>query len=86
MNSDETRNPGPAHDAVWDAGDMGCGELVMHLSMRLKSMPGKVLRLLARDPGAPADLPAYCRMTGHQLLQADPSSCTYWIKARTKSP
>ncbi len=27
--------------------------------------PGQVLRLVALDPGAPADIPAWCRMTGH---------------------
>ena len=67
---------------TWDAGDIGCGELVMYLGMRLKAMPGKVLKLIARDPGAPADLPAYCRMTGQKLVHADPASCTYWIEAR----
>jgi tRNA 2-thiouridine synthesizing protein A len=41
-----------------------------------------VLKLIARGPGAPADLPAYCRMTGHKLVHADPASCTYWIEAR----
>jgi tRNA 2-thiouridine synthesizing protein A len=53
----------------WDAGDLGCGELVLELRMRLAAMsPGRVLRLTARDPGAPLDLPAWCRMTGHTLV------------------
>jgi tRNA 2-thiouridine synthesizing protein A len=30
--------------------------------------PGQVLRLIARDPGAPQDMPAWCRMTGHTLV------------------
>ena len=56
-------------DQEWDAGDLGCGELVLELRMRLHAMrPGAVLRLVARDPGAPADLPAWCRMTGHTLV------------------
>ena len=29
-------------DEVWDAGDMGCGELVLALRMRLKGMPGQL--------------------------------------------
>ncbi len=73
-----------AHDDVWDAGDMGCGELVLHLRHKLMAMEGKVLKLVARDAGAPADIPSYCRMTGHQLLQVDARSCSYWIKARVK--
>ena len=72
-----------AHDDLWDAGDMGCGELVIHLRKRLLAMPGKVLKLVAHDPGAPADLPAYCRMTGHELIREEPSAHSYWIRART---
>jgi tRNA 2-thiouridine synthesizing protein A len=56
-------------DLEWDAGDLGCGELVLELHMRLSAMrPGQALRLTARDPGAPQDLPAWCRMTGHTLV------------------
>ena len=85
MNSTEAPSPDPVpvYDALWDAGEMGCGELVMHLSRRLKTMPGQVLRLIARDAGAPADLPAYCRMTGHALVHVEAASCSYWIRART---
>ena len=52
----------------WNAGELGCGELVLELRLRLEAMaPGQVLKLTALDPGAPADLPAWCRMTGHRL-------------------
>ena len=71
------------HDDMWDAGDLGCGELVIHLRSRLRAIPGKVLKLIARDPGAPADIPAYCRMTGHQLIREEPASCCYWIRAKS---
>lgn len=57
----------------WDAGDMGCGELILELRMRLAALsPGVVFKLTARDPGVPEDLPAWCRMTGHRLLRASP--------------
>jgi len=56
-------------DAEWDAGDMGCGDLVLELRARIEPLvPGRVLKLTARDPGAPADIPAWCRMTGHALV------------------
>jgi tRNA 2-thiouridine synthesizing protein A len=59
-------------DSEWDAGDMGCGELVLELRMRLKALrPGRLLKLTARDPGAPEDLPAWCRLTGHHLTYID---------------
>ena len=55
--------------AEWNAGELGCGELVLELRHRLTSMkPGEVFKLVARDAGAPADIPAWCRMTGHTLL------------------
>jgi tRNA 2-thiouridine synthesizing protein A len=69
-------------DDTWDAGDMGCGDLVMRLRMKLRAMPGKTLKVIATDAGAPADLPSFCRMTGDTLLQVDPESHSYWIKAR----
>ena len=56
---------------TWDAGAMGCGELVLELRVRMAGLPpGGVLRLVALDPGAPEDLPAWCGMTGHKLLKA----------------
>lgn len=60
-------------DATWDAGDLACGDLVLQLRFRMETLrPGAVLRLIALDPGAPADLPAWCRLTGHALLAAEP--------------
>jgi tRNA 2-thiouridine synthesizing protein A len=60
-------------DVDWDAGDLGCGDLVLQLMIRLKAMaPGQVLRLVALDPGAPADIPAWCRMTGNTLIMERP--------------
>jgi tRNA 2-thiouridine synthesizing protein A len=59
-------------DETWDAGDMGCGELIVLLRARVRAMaPGETLRLVARDPGAREDLPAWCRLTGHTLVEAD---------------
>ena len=57
----------------WDAGMLGCGELILELRQRLNRMPaGAVLTLIAHDPGVPEDLPAWCRMTGHRLVRAVP--------------
>lgn len=62
---------GPDHE--WDAGDLGCGELLLALKIRLKDLvPGSVLRLTARDPGAKADIPAWCDLVGHRLVSAEP--------------
>lgn len=55
-------------DASWDAGAMGCGEPILNLRLRMKLMPRNGhLHLVARDPGAIEDLPAWCRMTRHRF-------------------
>jgi len=57
----------------WDAGDMGCAQLVVQLKLRLDRLgPGERIEVVATSPGAPADLPAWCRMTGHALVSAEP--------------
>lgn len=57
--------------AEWNAGNMGCGQLVFELSRRMKGMkPGETIEITASDPGAPTDIPAWCRMTGHTLVSA----------------
>jgi len=56
----------------WDAGEMGCSQLVSELSMRVKRLqPGAQIEVVARDPGAPIDLPAWCHMTGHTLVSSE---------------
>lgn len=73
-----------AHDRLaveWDAGDSGCGDLVMELRLRLNAMKaGELLKVTARDPGAREDLPAWCRLTGHELV--DSLHPTYLIRRR----
>jgi tRNA 2-thiouridine synthesizing protein A len=60
-------DPKPA--AAWDAGDLGCGELVLALRLRLNALPaGSVLKVTATDLAAPEDLPAWCRLTGNRLV------------------
>jgi tRNA 2-thiouridine synthesizing protein A len=59
----------------WDAGDMGCGELVLELKLRLDGLPkGTIFSLVCDDPGAEEDIPAFCRMTGHALLARESTS------------
>ena len=70
-----------APDAEWDAGQMGCGDLVLELRLRLGRLsPGQVLLVTARDPGAPEDLPAWCRLTSHALVESEPPR--YWIRRK----
>jgi tRNA 2-thiouridine synthesizing protein A len=74
----------PLHaDAEWNAGDLGCGTLVLDLRKRLRAMPGRVLKVIALDLGAPEDLPAWCRLTQNELLDHDPNTRSFWIRSRT---
>jgi tRNA 2-thiouridine synthesizing protein A len=51
---------------------MGCGQLVFELYRRVGGLrPGDCLQLTAEDTGAVTDVPAWCRMTGHELISAD---------------
>jgi tRNA 2-thiouridine synthesizing protein A len=73
-----------AHDSEWDAGEMGCGELVVELRARLRALPaGATLRLRALDAGAPEDIPAWCSLTGNALVSAVPP--TYWIQRKPEN-
>jgi len=71
-------------DEMWDAGELGCGPLVLELRKRLRKMPGRVLKVTALDPAAPIDLPAWCRLTSNELVWHDANSKAFWIKSRLK--
>lgn len=62
------------HDPVmarWDAGDMGCAQLIVGVASQLAGLPnGGLLEVTARSAGAPVDLPAWCRLAGHELRSA----------------
>ena len=75
----EAALPQPADE--WDAGHMGCGEVIILLRLRMQKLnPGDVLKLTSLDLGAPEDLPAWCRLTGRRLLRAEHPH--YWIEAK----
>jgi tRNA 2-thiouridine synthesizing protein A len=70
------------YDFEWDAGELGCGELVLELRKRMRQAPGKVFKVTALDAGAPADIPAWCRMTSNILLAHDSQSKVFWVRAK----
>lgn len=70
-------------DQVFDAGDLGCGELLVLLVKQMKALaPGQVLQVVTTDPGAAEDLPAWCRLRGHELIRVETSGGrpSYWIR------
>ncbi len=62
----------PEAAETWDAGDLACGPMLLALKSRLERLnSGQVFRLITSDEGAPVDVPAWCRLTGHRLLHSD---------------
>jgi tRNA 2-thiouridine synthesizing protein A len=72
-------------DSIFDAGDIGCGELVMLVMKAMQPLaPGQILAVRATDPAAVIDIPAWCSLTGHILL-GDPRSAknhVYYIQKK----
>lgn len=67
--------------AEWDAGYMGCGEVIILLRKKMQKLqPGEIFKLISYDLGAHEDLPAWCRMTGRRLVSAQHPS--YWIEQK----
>ena len=60
--------PGPPE--VVDARGQLCPMPVIRMGAVLKDLPAHArVRLLATDPAARSDVPAFCRMRGHDLLE-----------------
>ena len=61
--------PVPAEPEVLDCAGQRCPLPVIALARRLVKLPvGAVLRVLADDPAAAVDIPAWCRMRGQAYL------------------
>ncbi|MCL4862931.1 MAG: sulfurtransferase TusA family protein [Caldilineaceae bacterium] len=58
-------------DQLFDAGDQGCafGPLDEIARIMRRMQPGQTLEVHATDPTVSADLTAWCRMTGHTLVE-----------------
>ncbi|MCF3148144.1 sulfurtransferase TusA family protein [Streptomyces platensis] len=71
MTDPNSSAPGPVPAAALTVD--GTGLLCVALLLRLRAAiaeaePGTVVQVIATDPAAPLDLPAWCHMTGHHYL------------------
>jgi tRNA 2-thiouridine synthesizing protein A len=68
---------------VIDGGDRACVQLLLELRASIGGLPaGTVVHLIAGDPAAPIDLPAWCHLTGHAYLGPVPATRpTYAIRS-----
>lgn len=59
----------PSVPVVLDGGDRRCVLLLIELRKLTSTLPaGTEIHLIATDPAAPLDLPAWCHLTGHEYL------------------
>lgn len=58
-------------DAFHDAGDEGCGYgPITEIAKKMKQLAtGKTLEVRATDPTVAVDLPAWCRLAGHEFVK-----------------
>lgn len=55
-----------------DARRLLCPMPVIRTQDKVKQLqPGDILEITCTDPGALNDIPAWCRINGHKLLQAE---------------
>jgi tRNA 2-thiouridine synthesizing protein A len=78
--------PPPRDPVIIDGGDRYCTALLLELRACIRQLPaGTVIHLIAADPAAPIDLPAWCHLTGHTYLGAIRSTARPTYAVRTIS-
>jgi tRNA 2-thiouridine synthesizing protein A len=73
---------------ILDARGLRCPLPVLKARKALKDlMDGDILRVLATDPGAVKDFEAFCRTTGHRLVESREADGVYdFAIAKTVPP
>jgi tRNA 2-thiouridine synthesizing protein A len=70
-------------DRVLDASGLACPMPVVKAGKEMRAMsPGQVLRIIATDRGALADIPAWAEDTGNQLLEAKDEGSRFVFRVR----
>ena len=65
-------------DHTLDAKGMNCPLPILKAKKALKEVPTDgTLEILATDPGSVADFEAFCRQTGHELMEHSEDGGTY---------
>lgn len=65
-------------DAVLDAKGLNCPLPILKTKKALQGLQtGQVLEILATDPGSVADFEAFCRQTGHELMESSQHENVY---------
>jgi tRNA 2-thiouridine synthesizing protein A len=73
-------------DKECDARNLNCPLPILRCKKSLNEIePAQTLKIIATDPGSVKDFQAFCKQTGHELLQLDQEDgeFTFYIKKRT---
>jgi tRNA 2-thiouridine synthesizing protein A len=72
-------------DKEVDAKNLNCPLPILRCKKGLNELLGnQVLKIMATDPGSVKDFEAFCKQTGHTLLELDQTNkvFTFYIKKR----
>ena len=73
-------------DVTVDAKGLNCPIPILKAKKAMKDVPsGGTLEVLATDPGAVQDFEAFCRATGHELVETSQDDGTYRFLIRNSS-
>jgi TusA-related sulfurtransferase len=80
------QDPLPIADSFLDAAGEACGTVTPVIRQALQPLaPGRVLEVLTHDPATRVGVPAWCRLTGNELVltQADGEARTRFYIRKT---
>ena len=73
-------------DTTLDAKGLNCPLPILRTKIAIKDVPsGGTIEVLATDPGSVADFGAFCRATGHELLESGEDDGVYRFVIKSKS-
>jgi tRNA 2-thiouridine synthesizing protein A len=68
-----------------DARGLSCPMPIVRTAQAVKTVPsGSLIEVLATDPGSVKDFAAWCRSTGHELLESSSDAAIYRFVIRRK--
>lgn len=74
----------PTAHVFLDATGEACGTVTPLIKQTLSALlPGQVLEVLAHDPATRHGVPAWCRLTGHELVETrveEGPDTRFWIR------
>lgn len=74
-------------DKEVDARNLNCPLPILRCKKALNELSAQqVLKIMATDPGSKKDFDAFCRQTGHSLLEMQETEgvFTFWIRKRSQ--